>query len=82
MYISAALRLTTIETESTMKITCKDAVSYRNVNFVTLQLVCLWHLVLLHQQERSQLQIGGKKKNHKKKMQRAGGERRHLDYMV
>lgn len=62
MYIIAALPLTTIKTESTMKITRKDAVSYRNANFVTPQLVCLWHLVLLQQQECSQLQIEEKKK--------------------
>lgn len=70
MYISAALPMATIKTQSKMKTSCKYAVSCCNVNFVTLHLVCLWHLFLLHQQECTQLQ--GLKKNQEKKMQHAG----------
>lgn len=61
MYISAALPMATIKTESKMKTSCKHAVSYCNVNFVTLHLACLWHLFLLHQQECTQLQALKKK---------------------
>lgn len=76
MYISAALPMATIRTESKIKTSCKYAVSYCSVNFVTLHLVCLWHLFLLHQEECSQLQ--GLKKKQEKKMQHAGfGEWNH-----
>lgn len=61
MYISAALPMATIRRESKIKTSCKYAVSYCSVNFVTLHLVCLWHLFLLHREECSQLQ-GLKKK--------------------
>lgn len=67
MYISAALPMATIKTESKMRTSCKYAVSYCNINFVTLHLVRFWHLFLLHQQERTQLQ--GLKKKQEKKMQ-------------
>lgn len=67
MYITVELPMTTIKIESKIKTVCKYAASYCNVNFVTLQLVCLWHLFLLHQQECSQFQT--MRKSHKTKMQ-------------
>lgn len=80
MYISAALPMATIKTESKMRTSCKYAVSYCNINFVTLHLVRFWHLFLLHQQERTQLQ--GLKKSRKRKCNILGLQSgiTHLDH--
>lgn len=80
MYISAALPMATIKTESKMRTSCKYAVSCYNINFVTLHLVRLWHLFLLHQQACTQLQ--GLKKSRKRKCSVLGlqSEITHLDY--